>query len=55
VTSLARSLTRFAGVLGLASLLSGCAVSAGGFSFSLLQNASVSLHTGSHDGDPNAP
>jgi len=31
----------------------GCAVSAGGFSFSLLQNASVSLNTGSHDGDPN--
>jgi len=35
--------------------LAGCAVSAGGFSLSLLQNASVSLHTGSHDGDPNAP
>jgi len=41
------------GVLALS--VAGCAVSAGGFSLSLLQNASVSLHTGSHDGDPNGP
>jgi len=33
----------------------GCSVTAGGFSLSFLQNASVSLNTGSHDGDPNGP
>jgi len=33
----------------------GCAVSAGGFHFSLLQDASVTLNTGSKDGDPNGP
>lgn len=33
-------------ILGLV----GCAVSAGGFSFSLLQDASVTLNTGSRDG-----
>jgi len=38
--------------------LAGCAVSAGGFSFSLLQDASVTLNTGSRDGglaDANSP
>jgi len=36
-------------------VLAGCAVSAGGFSLSFLQDASVTLNTGTHDGDPNAP
>ncbi len=38
--------------------LAGCAVSAGGFHLSMLQDASVTLHTGAHDGgrgDPNGP
>ena len=38
--------------------LAGCAISAGGFSLSMLQDASVTLHTGAHDGaraEPNAP
>ncbi len=35
--------------------LAGCAVSAGGFSFSLLQDASVTLNTGSRDGDTDGP
>ncbi len=35
--------------------LAGCAVTAGGFSLSFLQNASVTLNTGAHDGDPNGP
>jgi len=47
-------MARAAAVSILIALL-GCAVSAGGFSFSLLQNATVSLNTGTHDGDPNAP
>jgi len=40
----------------LVVLLAGCAVSAGGFSFCLLHDASVTLNTGAHDGhDPNGP
>jgi len=42
-------------VLLAALSLSGCAISAGGFSLSLLQDASVTLNTGSRDGDPNGP
>jgi len=44
-------------ILG-AAILAGCAVSAGGFSFSLLQDASVTLNTGARDGhlvDANGP
>jgi len=48
-------MARIAAVSLLVLMQLGCAVSAGGFSFSLLQNASVSLNTGSHDGDPNGP
>jgi len=36
-------------------MLAGCAVSAGGFSLSFLQDASVTLNTGTYDGDPNGP
>jgi len=47
-----------ASLLCVALALGGCAVSAGGFSFSLLQDASVTLNTGSRDGglaDANGP
>lgn len=49
-------MARAALVLLIGWLLTGCAVKAGGFSFSMLQNASVTLNTGEHDGarDPNA-
>ncbi len=36
--------------LGLLLALAGCAVSAGGFRLSLLEDASVTLHTGARDG-----
>jgi len=42
-------------VLLAAVSLAGCAVSAGGFSLSFLQDASVTLNTGTYDGDPNGP
>lgn len=44
-------------VLLLAVLLA-CGVTAGGITLSLLQDASLTLHTGGHNGagaDPNAP
>jgi len=42
-------------LIATAIAVSGCAVSAGGFSLSFLQDASVTLNTGSRDGhDPNA-
>jgi len=51
---LAVRLRALGAILG-AAILAGCAVSAGGFSFSLLQDASVTLNTGARDGhDPNA-
>jgi len=43
-------------LLVLAAL--GCGVTAGGITLSLLQDASLTLHTGGHNGagsDPNAP
>jgi len=43
-------MARIAAVSILVLALAGCAVSAGGFSFSLLQDASVTLNTGSRDG-----
>jgi len=42
-------------LLAVALASAGCAVSAGGFSLSFLQDASVTLNTGTHDGDPNGP
>ncbi len=42
-------------LVATAIAVSGCAVSAGGFSLSFLQDASVTLNTGTHDGDPNEP
>jgi len=47
-----------ASLICVALVVAGCAVSAGGFSFSLLQDASVTLNTGSRDGggaDANQP
>jgi len=44
-----------AALVSILIALAGCSVTAGGFSLSFLQNASVSLNTGSHDGDPNGP
>jgi len=56
VTAVARSLTRFAGVLGLAALLSGCSFSAGGWSACFLDHSNLEI-TVSHphgSADPNA-
>lgn len=41
-----------------AMAVSGCGVTAGGITLSLLQDASLTLHTGGHNGageDPDAP
>lgn len=46
---LAGALRALAAILG-AVILTGCALSAGGFRFSLLQDASVTLNTGARDG-----
>lgn len=48
---------RLSSVIALALALSGCGVTAGGITLSLLQDASLTLHTGGHNGagaDPNA-
>ncbi len=50
-------LARSTAVVLLVVLL-GCGVTAGGLTLSLLQDASLTLHTGGHNGggvDPNAP
>jgi len=55
VIGLARSLTRFAGVLGLAALLSGCSVTAGGWSLCLLDHTNLQLSVQHEHADPNGP
>jgi len=54
LTDAARSLTRFAGVLGLAALLSGCSITAGGWSLCLLDHTNLQLSVQHEHADPNA-